>query len=108
MVETVSLIFRVLTEKISGVPKFRNFTIYAVKSGTAEAKLSTIKFLNFRTPKIIAVSYLKFKHRGQTSGNFVKMVQREWQTVKTLIRLLPLEQSDLGLHCLPRLICPKT
>ena len=28
--------------------------------------------------------------------------------MKTLIRLLPEEQSDLGLHCLPRPICPKT
>ena len=65
--------------------------------------MGTIKFLNFRTPKIFAVSYLKFKQRGQTLGYFVKMVQREYQTVTTLIRLLLLkEQSDLGLHCLPR------
>ena len=28
--------------------------------------------------------------------------------MKTLIRLLLEEQSDLGLHCLPRPICPKT
>ena len=28
--------------------------------------------------------------------------------MKTLIRLLLKEQSDLGLHCLPRPICPKT
>ena len=28
--------------------------------------------------------------------------------MKTLIRLLFEEQSDLGLHCLPRPICPKT
>ena len=28
--------------------------------------------------------------------------------MKTLIRLLLQEQSDLGLHCLPRLVCPKT
>ena len=27
--------------------------------------------------------------------------------MKTLIRLLLQEQSDLGLHCLPRPICPK-
>ena len=32
----------------------------------------------------------------------------ELQTVKTQIRLLLEEQSDLGLHCLPRPICPKT
>ena len=29
----------------------------------------------------------------------------EWQTVYTLIRLLPQEQSDLGLHCLHMLFC---
>ena len=28
--------------------------------------------------------------------------------MKTLIRLLLYEHSDLGLHCLPRPICPKT
>ena len=28
--------------------------------------------------------------------------------MKTLIRLLLEEQSDLGLHCLPRPVCPKT
>ena len=44
-----------------------------------------------------AVIYLKFKHRSQTIGYFVKKTQ----TVKTL------EQSDLGLHCLHRPICPK-
>ena len=36
---------------------------------------NTVKFLNFRTPKFFAVSYLKFKQRGQTIGYFVKMVQ---------------------------------
>ena len=34
-------------------------------------------------------------------------MQIEKQTVKTLIRLLVMEQSDLGLHCLPRPNCPK-
>ena len=31
-------------------------------------------------------------------------MQRELQTVYTLIE----EQSDLGLHCLPKPVCPKT
>ena len=31
------------------------------------------------------------------------MIQIEWQTVTTLIRLLLEDQSDLGLHCLPNL-----
>ena len=62
-----------------------------------------VKFLNFRTPENFAVIYLKFKQRGQILGYVVKKIQ----TVKTLIRLLLKEQSDLGLHCLPRPVCPK-
>ena len=65
-----------------------------------------VKILNFGTPENFAVIYLKFKQTGQTLGYFV-MMQMEKQTVKTLIRLLLWEQSDLGLHCLPRPICPK-
>ena len=67
-----------------------------------------VKFLNFRMPKNFAVIYLKFKQRGQALGYFVKMMQMQKQTVKTLIRLLLEEQSDLSLHCLPISICPKT
>ena len=37
----------------------------------------TVKFLNFRTLTIFALSYLKFKQSGQTLGYCVKMVQRE-------------------------------
>ena len=37
----------------------------------------SVKFLNFGTPEIFAVIYLKFKQRGQTSGYFVKMMQME-------------------------------
>ena len=32
-------------------------------------KTSTVKFLNFRTPEIFAVIYLKFKQRGQFDQN---------------------------------------
>ena len=36
-------------------------------------------------------------------------MQKEWQTEQTLIRLLlQLEQSDLGLHCLLRIVWPNT
>ena len=38
----------------------------------------------------------------------ILFIYLEWQTVMTLIRWLLLEQSDLGLHCLPRPVCPKT
>ena len=46
------------------------------------------KILNFGTPEIFAIIYLKFKQRGQTLEYFVKMMPMEKQTVKTLIRLL--------------------
>ena len=45
--------------------------------GPVDQNIITVKFLNFRTPKIFAVSYLNFKQSGQTLGYFVKMVQRE-------------------------------
>ena len=48
--------------------------------------------------------YIKFKKRGQIFGHLFEKMQIEWQTVKTLILE---EQSDLGLYCLPRHICPK-
>ena len=35
------------------------------------------------------------------------MMQMEYHTVQTLIRMLLKEPSDLGLHCMPRPICPK-
>ena len=35
-------------------------------------------------------------------------MQIEWQTVKTLIKLLLKEPSDRGLHCLSRPVCPDT
>ena len=31
-----------------------------------------------------------------------------WQSVKTLIKLLLQDHSDLGLQCLSRLVCPRT
>ena len=37
---------------------------------------TTIKFLNFVTPGNFAVIYLKFKHRDQTLGYFIKRMQR--------------------------------
>ena len=48
----------------------------------------TIYFLNFYTPENLTVIYLKFKQRVQTLEYFVKKLQMEKQTVKTLIRLL--------------------
>ena len=49
---------------------------------------TTVKTLNFRTPENFAVIHLKFNKRGQTFVYFVKKMQMEKQTVKTLNRLL--------------------
>ena len=62
----------------------------------------TVKFLNFQMLENCAVIYLKFKQSGKTKEFLVQNVQIEWQTVKTLIRLLLEERSDLGLHSLPQ------
>ena len=44
--------------------------------------ITTVKFLNFGMPEIFAVIQTK---RPNLKGYFVKMVQMEWQTVKTQI-----------------------
>ena len=45
------------------------------------AYTSTVKFLKFRTPKFFAVSYLKFKQRGQTLGlsKWCKGYGKQWR-----------------------------
>ena len=30
-----------------------------------------------------------------------------WRVFKTAVMILKFEQSDLGLHCMPRPVCPK-
>ena len=40
-----------------------------------QVSCTTVKFLNFQTPEIFAVIYLKFKQRGKTLGYFVKKMQ---------------------------------
>ena len=45
-------------------------------SSIADTK-RTVKFLNFRTPEIFAVIYLKFKQRGRSLRYFVKSMQME-------------------------------
>ena len=50
--------------------------------------VSFVKFLDFQTPKMSAVITLKFQQRRLSIERFVQKVQ--------------MEQSDLGLHCLPR------
>ena len=62
-----------------------------------------VKILKIQTPKKFAVITLKFEQGGFTIEYCIQRMQTALQTVLTLIRL-----SDLGLHCLPRPICPKT
>ena len=40
-------------------------------------EITTVKFLNFRTPENFAAIYLKFKQRDQTYRVFCQMVQME-------------------------------
>ena len=66
-----------------------DFPVIAKDAGTV---------LNFQTPEKLCCNSPSFrKYRVMCPKDAV-----EWQTVKTLIRLLQEEQSDLGLHCLPR------
>ena len=107
--------FRLIIANILGVRKFRTFTVvwslysrpYVLQvSGYLKTSI-ILYYLNFLTPENFVVIYLKFKQRGKTFGYFTKKMQMEKQTVKTLIRLLLWEQSDLGLHCLLRPVCTK-
>ena len=66
----------------------------------------TVKILNIGTPEIITIIVLQLEQLDFTVQYCVQKMQTEQQTEKTLIRLLHVEQSDLGLHCLLRPICP--
>ena len=68
--------------------------------------LSTVKILKIGTPDIITIIVLQLEQLDFTVQYCVQKMQTEQQTEKTLIRLLHKEQSDLGLHCLLRPICP--
>ena len=57
------------------------------------------KVSKFLMLKNFAVIYLKFKQRGQTFGDFPQ---------KDANGIANSEDPDLGLHCLPRHICPET
>ena len=71
-------------------------------------KIYTEKQIHCKVPKFwdtknFAVIYLKFKQSGQTPRYF-----RQKDADGTANSADPDQQSDLGLHCLPRPICPKT
>ena len=67
---------------------------------------TTVKILKIGTPEIITIIVLQLEQLDFTVQYCVQKMQTEQQTEKTLIRLLHEEQSDLGLHCLLRPICP--
>ena len=62
----------------------------------------------FSDIKHVAITILKLEQNYFTMQKGVQKMKMEWQTVKTLIRLLLDEQSDLGLHCLHMSDRPKT
>ena len=69
------------------------------KSCTPKNSKNWNALINYRNcPKISTIWFF--------SAVFSLEDEDNWQTVKTLIRLLHEEQSDLGLHCLLRPICP--
>ena len=55
----------------------------------------------------ICCNNLKFEKDGFTIEWRTKKMRTDWETMQTQIRSLLQEQSDLGLHCLPRDVCPK-
>ena len=71
-----------------------------------DQSLTTVKILKIGTPEIITIIVLQLEQLDFTVQYCVQKMQTELQTEKTLIRLLREEQSDLGLHCLLRPICP--
>ena len=60
------------------------------------------KVPNFRTPENIAVIYLKLKQKGPNLRVFHQ------KDLNGIANGEDPDQSDLGLHCLPRPICEKT
>ena len=62
--------------------------------------MGIIKILLFRTPEMFAVITLKSKQRGLSA---------EWpKGADGMANSVNPDQSDLGLHCLRKAICPKT
>ena len=61
----------------------------------------TVKFLNFQTPENFAVINLKFKQRQNLRVFCQKDANGKANSED------PDQNAPLGLHCLPRPICPK-
>ena len=82
------------------------FYVYLICDTIINYFTTTVKILKIGTPEIITIIVLQLEQLDFTVQYFVQKMQTEYQTEKTLIRLLLEEQSDLGLHCLLRPICP--
>ena len=67
--------------------------------GIVRLPSSTINFLNIRTPKKFVVITLKFELCGSTNR---VMSPNGTDGMANSV------DPDLGLHCLPRPVCPKT
>ena len=65
---TLNLQKRCFTESMSAKP----LQLHSVFKSRIKENISTVNFLNFRTPENFAVKYLKFKQRGQRLGNLKK------------------------------------
>ena len=77
-----------------------------IRAKLSTETVTTVKILKIGTPEIITIIVLQLEQLDFTVQYCVQKMQTELQTEKTLIRLLHEEQSDLGLHCLLRPICP--
>ena len=98
-----------MTEKLFiGTLRIIQLTSLETKVLGSSYACGTIKFLNFRMPEIFSVIYLKFKQRGQILRVFCQNGANGIANSGDPDQNAPLGQSDLGLHCLPRPICPKT
>ena len=69
----------------------------------------TLFILSIGTPSLLTILILNFEIVILIFVDVSKILLFVWQTVLTLIRQMQCyAMSDLGLHCLQRLICPNT
>ena len=69
----------------------------------------TLFILSIGTPSLLTILILNFEIVILIFVDVSKILLFVWQTVLTLIRQMQCyAMSDLGLHCLRRLICPNT
>ena len=72
--------------------------------GSLKSHVESLRLL-LHTPTITEIFGHPFVQEGYYASQ--RLMETELQTVKTLMRLLVQEHSDLGLHCLSKTICPR-